>query len=69
MVRALAEVAVARGQSLSQLALSWVLRDEVVTSALIGASKPEQVIENVAALSAPKLTSEELERIDRILAA
>jgi L-glyceraldehyde 3-phosphate reductase len=68
MVRALAEVAAARGQSLSQLALSWVLRDEVVTSALIGASKPEQVIENVAALSAPKLTSEELERIDRILA-
>lgn len=66
-VRALSSVAAARGQSLSQLALSWVLRDEVVTSALIGASKPEQVVENAGALSAPKLTAEELSKIDRIL--
>jgi len=68
-VRALAEVAAARGQTLSQLALTWVLRDEVVTSALIGASRPEQVVENAQALDAPKLTSAELERIDQILAS
>jgi L-glyceraldehyde 3-phosphate reductase len=61
-------VAAERGQSLAQMALCWALRDEVVTSALIGASRPEQVIENVAALSAPKLTGEELSRIDHILA-
>ncbi len=66
-VRALSSVAAARGQSLSQLALSWTLRDEVVTSALIGASKPEQVVENAGALMAPKLTAEELSQIDRIL--
>jgi L-glyceraldehyde 3-phosphate reductase len=66
-VRALSEVAAARGQSLSQLALSWVLRDPVVTSALIGASKPEQIEENVQALNAPPLTGEELSRIDQIL--
>lgn len=68
-IRALNALAVARGQTLAQMALTWALRDEVITSALIGASKPEQVIENVAALSAPKLTPEELERIEAILAA
>ena len=61
-------VAAERGQTLAQMALSWALRDEVVTSALIGASKPQQVVENVAALSAPKLTGEECSRIDQILA-
>lgn len=66
-VRLLSEVAKARGQSLSQLALTWVLRDDVVTSALIGASRPEQIVENVGALSAPPLTPEELARIDQIL--
>ena len=48
-------------------ALQWALRDKAVTSALIGASKPEQVVENAGALSAPKLTAEELSKIDRIL--
>jgi L-glyceraldehyde 3-phosphate reductase len=66
-VRALSDIAMARGQSLSQLALAWVLRDEVVTSALIGASKPEQVMENVRALDAQPLSEEELTAIDRIL--
>jgi L-glyceraldehyde 3-phosphate reductase len=66
-VRALAGVAEARGQTLSQLALSWVLRDEVVTSALIGASRPEQVVENVQALNAQALTPGELEQIQQIL--
>jgi len=62
------EIAHARGQSLAQLALQWVLRDEVVTSALIGASRPEQVIENVAALQFAPLSAEELAAIDGILA-
>ncbi len=67
-VAALAEVAGERGQSLAQMALSWVLRDDVVTSALIGASRPEQVVENVAAVHAPPFTQDQLDRIDRILA-
>ena len=66
-LKQLNSLAAARGQTLAQMALYWALRDEVVTSALIGASKPEQVIENVAALSAPNLTGEELSRIDQIL--
>ena len=65
---ALAEIAAARGQTLAQLALQWVLRDEVVTSALIGASRPEQIIENLAALSFPPLSAQELAAIDAALA-
>ena len=56
-----------RGQSLAQMALQWVLRDGVVTSALIGASRPEQITENVRALDAPPLDAAELQRIDDIL--
>lgn len=67
-VRALNEVAERRGQSLAQLALVWVLRSPVVTSALIGASKPEQVAENVKALENMELSAEELAEIDAILA-
>ncbi len=67
-VRGLADIAAARGQSLAQLALQWVLRDDVVTSALIGASRPEQVAENVRALSAPPLEAAEMEAVERILA-
>ena len=65
---ALGKIAAARGQTTAQLALQWVLRDEVVTSALIGASRPEQVLENIAALSFPALTSEELAGIDAAVA-
>ena len=50
------------------MALQWVLRDEVVTSALIGASRPEQIRENVKALDAPELTETELRKIDEITA-
>jgi len=64
-VRALNEIAKARGQSLAQLALAWTLRDPRVTSALIGASRPEQIIENVAALDRLDFTTEELAEIDR----
>ena len=60
-------LAAERGQSLAQMALQWVLRDDVVTSALIGASKQEQITENVRALDAAPLTEAELARIDEIL--
>jgi len=63
----LADVAKSRGQSLAQLALAWVLRKGRITSALIGASRPEQITENVAALQAPELTDEELAKIEEIL--
>jgi L-glyceraldehyde 3-phosphate reductase len=57
-----------RGQTLAQMALAWVLRDSRVTSALIGASKPAQIEENVAALKHLAFTKEELARIDAVLA-
>ena len=64
-VRALNEIARRRGQSLAQLALAWTLRDSRVTSALIGASRPEQIIENVGALDNLSFSAEELAEIDR----
>ena len=68
-IRALNEIARARNQSLSQLALSWVLRMESVTSVLIGASSPEQIVQNLGILKAPALTAEELRAIDKITGA
>ena len=67
-IDALSKIAAARGETLSQLALQWTLRDKAVTSALIGASRAEQITENVAALSLPPLTDEELAQIDAALA-
>lgn len=66
-IRGLKEIAEARGQKLQHLALQWVLRDEGITSALIGASRPEQILDNLEVLNALELTGEELEKIDRIL--
>ena len=63
-VRALDEIAGARGQSLAQLALSWVLRDQRVTSALIGASSVAQLEENLAAAGHTEFAAEELAAID-----
>jgi L-glyceraldehyde 3-phosphate reductase len=65
-LRSLDTIAKERGQTLAQLAIQWVLRDPVVTSALIGASRPEQLDENIAALQGPGFTTEELERIDAL---
>ena len=65
-IKALQEIAMERGQSLAQMALSWVLRDGEVTSVLIGASRPEQIRENVKIVEHTNFTVEELERIDRI---
>jgi L-glyceraldehyde 3-phosphate reductase len=64
-VRALNEIAKARGQSLAQMALAWVLREPRVTSVLLGASAPEQLRENVAALQRLDFTADELARIDQ----
>lgn len=66
--KALNELAAERGQSLAQMALAWVLRDGKVTSALIGASRVSQIEENVAALQNLSFTSDELARIDQIVA-
>ena len=62
--RALNEIAAGRGQSLAQLALTWALRDPRVTSAIIGASSVRQLEDNVAALTAPPLTPDELAAIE-----
>ncbi|MHB8960108.1 MAG: L-glyceraldehyde 3-phosphate reductase [Candidatus Limnocylindrales bacterium] len=63
-VRALNAIAQRRGQSLAQMALAWVLRDSRVTTTLIGASSPDQIRENVAALANLSFSSEELNEID-----
>jgi L-glyceraldehyde 3-phosphate reductase len=67
-VRKLDELARQRGQSLAQMALAWVLRLPAVTTALIGASRPEQIKENVAAIQKAEFSDEELARIEDILA-
>ncbi|MCM3115065.1 L-glyceraldehyde 3-phosphate reductase [Neobacillus sp. MER 74] len=66
-VQKLNEIATERGQSLSQMALAWVLRGEKVTSVLIGASRVSQIEENVAALNNLDFSEEELARIEDIL--
>ena len=68
-VRALSEVARSRRQSVAQMALAWVLRDPRMTSALIGASRVEQVEQNVAALANLHFSAAELAQIERALAA
>ena len=65
-IHALNDIALRRGQTLAQMALAWVLRDGEVTSVLIGASKPEQIIENIRAAENTRFTKEELGEIDRI---
>src|SRR5512138_394226 len=64
-VRALNEIARARGQTLAQMAIAWVLRQPAVTSALIGASRWSQIEECLGALKRPQFTAEELAAIDR----
>lgn len=65
-VRKLNEIASERGQTLAQMALAWILRDGKVTSVLVGASKPEQVTDNIKAAENTTFTSDELELIDKI---
>ncbi|WP_055527684.1 L-glyceraldehyde 3-phosphate reductase [Streptomyces graminilatus] len=68
-LRALDEIAGSRGQSLAQLALAWVLRGGRVTSALVGASSPEQLEDSVAAIGNLEFSDEELARIDAVVKA
>jgi len=67
-IKALNELAGERNQSLAQMALAWALRPQVVTSAIIGASRPDQISDSVAALENLDFSDEELGRIDSILA-
>lgn len=65
-IKNLNKLACERGQSLAQMALAWILRDGVVTSVLIGASKPQQILDNIEAVNRTGFTSEELEVIEKI---
>lgn len=65
-IRALNRLAAGRGESLATMALKWILKDGAVTSVLVGASRPGQVLEDLKALQGPALTPEELAQIDRI---
>ena len=66
-VRALNEIAKDRGQTLAQMALSWILRDGDITSVLIGASKVSQILDNLGTVNAPAFSAEEREKIDAIV--
>lgn len=65
-IRGLNEIANERGQTLAEMALAWVLKDGVVTSVLIGASKPSQILDNIEAINNTAFSAEELKRIDEI---
>ena len=67
-IKKLNDIAANRGQTLAQMALSWVLRDGDVTSVLIGASKPSQIVENTAIIGKTAFTPEELAQIDAVCA-
>lgn len=66
-VRALNEMAVGRGQTLAQMAIAWLLKDERVTTVLLGASTPQQMLDNIGTLKNMSFTSDELARIETIL--
>lgn len=65
-IRKLNEIAEERGESLARMALKWVLKDDVVTSVIIGASRPEQILDNIKVIESAPLTDEEMRRIDEI---
>ena len=65
-IRALNQIAKDRGESLAQMSLAWVLRQKAVTSVLIGASNPQQILDNIGVLNSAPFTDEELKKIDDI---
>ena len=65
-IRALNEIAEGRGQTLAEMALAWLLKEEVITSVLAGASKPSQILYNIKAVENTSFTQDEIETIDRI---
>ena len=66
-ISALNSLAEERGQSLAELALQWVIKDDVVSSVLIGASRPSQIVDNAKICSLSPLTEEEIDRIEKIV--
>jgi len=67
LIKQLNDLAAERGQSLAQMSVTWILRNRPITSALVGASRPAQIKELVAAAEAPPLSDEELAKIDSII--
>ncbi len=67
-IHLLNEIAVRRGQTLAEMALGWILRDERVTSVLVGASSPEQLLDSMQAIHTPPFDEEELAQIEQVLA-
>lgn len=65
-IQALHALALERGQTLAEMALSWILKDDKVTSVLIGASKPEQILDNIKIIGHTDFSEEELQKIDQI---
>ena len=65
-IRALNDIALKRGQTLAEMALAWILKDGYVTSVLIGASRPSQILDNIKAIENTSFTEEELTEIDKI---
>ena len=65
-VRSLNEIAAERGQKLSEMALSWILKDNCITSVLVGASRPGQILDNIKALENTTFTKDELDKIDSV---
>lgn len=65
-IRGLSKIAARRGQTLAEMALAWILKDSAVTSVLIGASKPSQILDNIKALDNTSFSAEELEEISRL---
>ena len=63
-LNSLNEIAASRGQKLSQMSLSWVLHNKAVTTVLIGASRPEQILENIRCIENLDFSAEELKAID-----
>lgn len=66
-LNALNEIALSRGQKLSQMALSWVLHNKAVATVLIGASRPAQIVENVECINKLNFTDEEINAIEDVL--
>lgn len=65
-IRGLNDIAVNRGQTLAQMALSWILKDSDITSVLIGASRPEQITENIEIIHNRTFSDAELRAIDEL---
>ena len=65
-IKELNKIAIERGETLAQMSLAWVLQTEVVTSVLVGASKPEQILDNIGALNSSPFTKEQLALLDKI---